>query len=113
MVNFNKKFKGTNMKNLTELNLSNKKYTTKTSHTTESRSKTTYNKYTQQGTPDKKEKIEKDVDINNENFVSLLVKFPLNTFNTSNRDYRYSTFNDVYNVAEEGTFEYDYDYGYS
>ena len=49
----------------------------------------------------------------NDNYVSVLVKFPLNTFNTSNVDLRYNTFNDVYNVAEEGTFEYDYDYGYT
>lgn len=57
-------------------NISNKKYTTKTSHTMESKSKTTYNKYTQQGIPDVDEKKEKDVDMNNENFVSLLVKAP-------------------------------------
>ena len=55
-------------------NKSNKKYTTKTSHTMESKSKTTYNKYTQQGTPEVNEKIEKDVDMNNENFVSLLTE---------------------------------------
>lgn len=42
-------------------------------------------------------------------YVSLLVKFPLNTFKTDNVDSRYSTFNDVYEVAEEGTYDYDYD----
>ena len=41
-------------------------------------------------------------------YVSLLVKFPLDTFKTTNIDSRYNTFNDVYEVAEEGTFEYDY-----
>ncbi|MGN1358105.1 MAG: DUF2207 family protein [Bacilli bacterium] len=41
-------------------------------------------------------------------YVSLLVKFPLNTFKTDNVDSRYKTFNDVYEVAEEGTFDYDY-----
>lgn len=41
-------------------------------------------------------------------YVSVLVKFPLNTFNTTNTDSRYQTFDDVYKVAEEGTFEYDY-----
>ena len=41
-------------------------------------------------------------------YISLLVKFPLGTFKTDNRDYRYNTFDDVYRVAEEGTFEYDY-----
>lgn len=42
-------------------------------------------------------------------YVSLLVKFPLNTFKTDNVDSRYNTFNDVYEVAEEGTYDYDYD----
>ena len=46
----------------------------------------------------------------NDEYVSLLVKFPLNTFNTTNTDSRYNTFNDVYNVAEEDTFDYDYNY---
>ena len=41
-------------------------------------------------------------------YVSVLVKFPLSTFNTTNTDSRYQTFDDVYKVAEEGTFEYDY-----
>lgn len=44
----------------------------------------------------------------NNDYVSVLVKFPLNTFNTTNTDSRYQTFDDVYKVAEEGTFEYDY-----
>lgn len=47
-----------------------------------------------------------------DDYVSLLVKFPLNTFKTDNRDYRYNTFNDVYEVAQEGSFEYDYDDNY-
>ena len=42
-------------------------------------------------------------------YVSVLIKFPLNTFNTTNTDSRYQTFDDVYKVAEEGTYEYDYD----
>ncbi len=41
-------------------------------------------------------------------YVSVLVKFPLSTFNTTNTDSRYQTFDDVYKVAEDGTFEYDY-----
>ena len=44
----------------------------------------------------------------NDEYVSLLVKFPLNTFKTDNVDSRYKTFNDVYEVAEEGAFDYDY-----
>ena len=38
----------------------------------------------------------------------LLVKFPLNTFDTTNSYSQYETFNDVYKIAENGTFEYDY-----
>jgi len=41
-------------------------------------------------------------------YVVLLAKFPLNTFNTNNSVYGNNTFNDVYNKAEEDTFEYDY-----
>ena len=44
----------------------------------------------------------------NNDYVSLLVKFPTNTFKTDNVDTRYNSFNDVYELAEEGTFEYDY-----
>lgn len=44
----------------------------------------------------------------NDEYVSVLVKFPLNTFNTTNTDNRYQTFDDVYKVAEEGSFDYDY-----
>ena len=43
-----------------------------------------------------------------DNYVSVLVKFPLNTFRTSNIDDRYNTFDDVFKVAEEGSFQYDY-----
>lgn len=43
-----------------------------------------------------------------DNYVSVLVKFPLNTFKTDNMDSRYETFQDVYEVAEEGTYDYDY-----
>ena len=42
-------------------------------------------------------------------YVTLLVKFPVNTFNTLNKDSRFNSFSDVYNLAEEGTFEYDYE----
>jgi len=46
----------------------------------------------------------------NNDYVVLLVKFPLNTFNTTNTNSEFNTFNDVLNKAEEGTFEYDYNY---
>lgn len=45
----------------------------------------------------------------NNDYVVLLAKFPLNTFNTNNTVDEYRNFDDVYNKAEEGTFEYDYD----
>ena len=41
-------------------------------------------------------------------YVVLLAKFPLETFKTNNTDYRFNEFNDVLNMAEEGTYEYDY-----
>lgn len=43
----------------------------------------------------------------NGNYVVLLAKFPLNTFNTSNTT-KYDTFDDVYNKAEQGSFDYNY-----
>ena len=43
-----------------------------------------------------------------DNYVVLLAKFPLNTFVTSNINSKYASFNDVYNRAEQGTFDYDY-----
>ena len=43
------------------------------------------------------------------NYVVLLAKFPLNTFNTLNSYDKYNSFDSVYNKAEEDTFEYDYD----
>ena len=42
-------------------------------------------------------------------YVVLLAKFPLNTFKTDNTDYRFNEFNDVLDIAEEGTYEYNYD----
>lgn len=41
------------------------------------------------------------------NYTVLLAKFPLNTFNTTNKT-KYDTFDEVYNMAEQGTFDYDY-----
>ena len=46
-------------------------------------------------------------DMNNK-YVVLLAKFPLNTFKTTNTASQFNTFDDVYQRAEEGTFEYDY-----
>ena len=46
-------------------------------------------------------------------YVVALLKFPLNTFDTSNSYERFETFNDVLNTAKEGAYEHDYsDYGY-
>ena len=41
-------------------------------------------------------------------YVVLLAKFPQGTFNTTYTPSRFNIFNDVYNAAEEGTFDYDY-----
>lgn len=49
--------------------------------------------------------------LNNE-YVVLLAKFPLNTFETTNTYYKYNTFNDVYMDAEKDTFDYDYSEDY-
>ena len=49
-----------------------------------------------------------DEDMNNKYVVSL-VKFPLGTFNTDNKYSKYNSFQDVYNEARKGSFNYDYD----
>ena len=42
-------------------------------------------------------------------YVVALIKFPLNTFNTSNSYDYFTTFDDVSNKAKEGSFKYNYD----
>ena len=42
------------------------------------------------------------------NYVALLAKFPLGTFETTNTKAGFDTFQDVYDRAQEGTFDYDY-----
>ena len=44
----------------------------------------------------------------NNNYVVLLAKFPLNTFTTENKNGNFEKFDDIYEMAEEGTYEYDY-----
>lgn len=44
-----------------------------------------------------------------DSYVALLVKFPLGTFDINIKYSNYPTFNDVYNRAEQGTFDYDYE----
>ena len=44
----------------------------------------------------------------NDKYVVLLAKFPLGTFNTSNMVDGYDDFDTVYDMAEDGSFEYDY-----
>ena len=46
-------------------------------------------------------------DMNNK-YVVLLVKFPLNTFKTTNKVIQFNTFDEVYQKAEKGTFDYNY-----
>ena len=43
-----------------------------------------------------------------DNYVTLLVKFPKDTFDTVNHYSKFSTFDQVLNKAKEGTFKYDY-----
>ena len=40
-------------------------------------------------------------------YVSVLIKFPLNTFDTTKKDDRYENFENVLSAFKEGTFEYD------
>lgn len=44
----------------------------------------------------------------NDKYVVALVKFPSNTFNTTYRTNRFSSFDDVYKAANEGTYSYEY-----
>lgn len=57
---------------------------------------------------DGKIKMSNEDSLSNE-YVVLLAKFPLNTFNISNIVNDYNNFDDVLEEAEEGTFEHDYD----
>ena len=50
---------------------------------------------------------DEDTTFKSSNYAVLLVKFPLNTFNTTNKTSLYNTFDDVYKKADEGSFEYD------
>ena len=52
-------------------------------------------------------KMSNEGNLNND-YVVLLAKFPLNTFNTTNTYERFNTFEDVHNMAKKGSFEYDY-----
>ena len=44
----------------------------------------------------------------NNDYVVLLAKFPVNTFKTDNYNGDFGSFDDIYNMAEEGTYTYDY-----
>ena len=46
-------------------------------------------------------------DMGEESYVSLLIKFPLNTFDTNKKDDRYETFLNVKKAFDEGTFDYN------
>ena len=56
---------------------------------------------------DGKIKMSEDTSLNDD-YVVLLAKFPLGTFDTNFRLNKYNTFNDVYNLAQKDSFEYDY-----
>jgi uncharacterized membrane protein YgcG len=44
----------------------------------------------------------------NDSYVVALAKFPLNTFDTTNTNTNFQSFNDILSAGNEGTFEYDY-----
>ena len=44
-------------------------------------------------------------------YAALLVKFPLNTFDTNNYNGDFATFDDVLKMAQEGTYQYDWGNG--
>ena len=44
----------------------------------------------------------------NNDYVVLLAKFPVNTFKTDNYNGDFGSFDDIYNMAEDGTYTYDY-----
>ena len=46
----------------------------------------------------------------NNDYAALLVKFPLNTFDTDNYNGDFGSFDDILKKAQEGTFDYDYGY---
>ena len=48
----------------------------------------------------------------NNDYVVLLAKFPVGTFSTDNYSSQYNSFNDIFETAEDGTYEYDYSLGY-
>ena len=45
-------------------------------------------------------------------YVTMLVKYPQETFKTDFTSDDFNSFDDVYNMAEDGTFDYDYDDNY-
>ena len=45
-------------------------------------------------------------------YVTMLVKYPQETFKTDFAVDNFNSFDDVYNMAEDGTFDYDYDNNY-
>lgn len=49
---------------------------------------------------------------NNTNFIVILAKFPLNTFETNNKSDKYNNFNQLLESTEIDKIEYDYDIDY-
>ena len=45
-------------------------------------------------------------------YVTMLVKFPQETFKTDFTVDKFNSFDDVYNKTQDGTFDYDYDHDY-
>ena len=56
-------------------------------------------------------KLTNDIYNVDDNYHVLLAKFPLGTFQTDNYNGDFGSFDDVLNLANQGTFEYDYGLG--
>ena len=48
---------------------------------------------------------EENLDMGEESYINVLIKFPNNTFTTTKKDDAYKTFDDVKNAFDEGTFD--------
>lgn len=56
--------------------------------------------------------VHSDIYSLNNDYVVLLIKFPQETFDTTNVSDMYNSFDEILETAQDGTYEYDYDIGY-
>jgi len=55
-------------------------------------------------------KIDTDTYSLNNDYVTVLAKFPAGTFNTDNTNGNFASFDEILETANDGTYEYDYSY---